>query len=220
MLDNIDLLHDAASDSIPRAPSSRDSVDEVSGAFSRLSMTASSNSKSRSEASSEDCQIYYRRQMLTSSLEGRRVDLITITDCHGVSGQLEDLPAGIVPAVQGEAGIGSQEPAALFTGKKVAPTQPRVAQCSLSLSRRANPSLNPLPAKQTASGVFRLLPGPSRRDARHPHVQRPSGIAAPAERPASGGAQACLCLQARAAGEPRRCLPWLLPHRYTGSELE
>ena len=66
--------------------------------------------------------IYYRRQLLASSLEGRRVDLITITDHFGLSdgGEHESLPAGIMPQDSTAASsIGCPEPVHLFTGKKV-----------------------------------------------------------------------------------------------------
>ncbi|GIL51917.1 hypothetical protein Vafri_7827 [Volvox africanus] len=40
-------------------------------------------------------RIYYRRQLLKRSLEGRRVELITITDCHGASGETESPLSGV-----------------------------------------------------------------------------------------------------------------------------
>ena len=116
MLDNMDMLH-AGFDSIPSITSSH--KDDISDAVSKLSMTSSKVSSEE-----EDSRIYYRRQKLADSLEGRRVDLITITDCYGATGQVETHPSGILrPSAEGDGGAGgSSEPAALFAGKKVTPT--------------------------------------------------------------------------------------------------
>ncbi|GFR43785.1 hypothetical protein Agub_g4902, partial [Astrephomene gubernaculifera] len=57
-------------------------------------------------------RLYYRRQLLTRSLEGRRVDLITITDCSGATGEREPPLAGVFMQDPGP-------PAALFRDKTV-----------------------------------------------------------------------------------------------------
>ena len=51
--------------------------------------------------------------MLTRSVEGRRIDLITITDCSGASTEDEPATAGCFPDSEFEA------PCALFHKKKV-----------------------------------------------------------------------------------------------------
>ena len=119
----MDMLHAGTFDSVPSLTSShRESADDISAAVSKLSMSSSKVS------SEEDSRIYYRRQKLANSLEGRRVDLITITDCYGATGQVETHPSGIMRpheaegSVVGGAGGSSPEPAALFAGKKVTPT--------------------------------------------------------------------------------------------------
>ncbi len=56
--------------------------------------------------------LYYRRQLLTLSVEGRRVDVITISDCWGATG-------GVEPPVPGVFEHDPGPPAAEFAGKKV-----------------------------------------------------------------------------------------------------
>lgn len=63
----------------------------------------------------KDTDIYYRRQLLIRTIEGRRVDLITITDCFGASGEVEAPPEGVL---QPRADDGGGD-AALFPRKKV-----------------------------------------------------------------------------------------------------
>lgn len=63
----------------------------------------------------KDTDIYYRRQLLIRTIEGRRVDLITITDCFGASGDVEAPPEGVLQPGADDGG----GDAALFPGKKV-----------------------------------------------------------------------------------------------------
>lgn len=59
-------------------------------------------------------QIYYKRQLLGLSLDGRRLDLLTITDWsnHGNAEDEQGMPPGLFPAA-------SQGPSKAFKGKKV-----------------------------------------------------------------------------------------------------
>jgi hypothetical protein len=131
MLDRIQLAHEDHQSLPPEVP-----ADPLSSKSSRGEQT-------KPEVS-EESRIYFRRQLLTRSVEGRRVDIITITDCHGMSGLQETLPEGVMgeeqedPQADEEAGAGREQPgvvrgeeeevvvqnrdlgpAALFRGKKV-----------------------------------------------------------------------------------------------------
>ena len=56
--------------------------------------------------------IYYHREVLCYSLEGRRVDLITISSCDGMVDECESRLAGLFPDT-------STPRAKKFSGKKV-----------------------------------------------------------------------------------------------------
>lgn len=67
-------------------------------------------------------RLYYRRQLLARSLQGRRVELLTVTDCNGASEGYEERVEG---ALEGEAPAGP--PAVAFHGKKVHSSQSNFA---------------------------------------------------------------------------------------------
>ncbi|KXZ52800.1 hypothetical protein GPECTOR_8g187 [Gonium pectorale] len=64
-----------------------------------------------SGSGAHDDELYYRRQVLTHSVEGRRVEILTITDCAGATGELE-------PPLQGVFTHDPGPPAAVFRGGK------------------------------------------------------------------------------------------------------
>lgn len=110
--------------------------------LSRLQATDGSSDKGDQEG-----MIYYRRQLLTHSLEGRRIDLLTITD-HSSQGEEEHLPSDILPTASGAGGGGppphQQLPVATFPGKKV-----------FFVSSRVHPGESP--ATHMFNGLLELL---------------------------------------------------------------
>ena len=56
--------------------------------------------------------IYYHREQLTTSLEGRRIDLLTVSSHHGITEEREDRLEGLFPEVE-------TERAKRFSNKKV-----------------------------------------------------------------------------------------------------
>ena len=108
-------------------------VDDLAHAGTGSTATGSGGkggaSKREAEAaafSAAKAQIYYRRQMLGLSLEGRRVDVVTITDWgNGGSGSADEQPDG---------GPGSPQspssPASKISGKKVSDSNMLAASAS------------------------------------------------------------------------------------------
>ncbi|GIL91552.1 hypothetical protein Vretifemale_19153 [Volvox reticuliferus] len=66
-------------------------------------------------------RIYYRRQLLTRSLEGRRVELITITDCYGASGEAESPLPGVFQHDPGPPSATFREKTVFFVSSRVHP---------------------------------------------------------------------------------------------------
>eukprot|EP00955_Chlamydomonas_euryale_P096710 365028-Chlamydomonas_euryale.AAC.27 len=121
MLANLDRLY-AGHDVLPPPPPGSGQGGTESGELAeRLSGLAlgksSGSALARNRVPDEDaCRVYYKRQLLTRSLQGRRIDLITITDCHGATGEAERPPSGVLQ-LGDEHGDGT--PAAVFPGKTV-----------------------------------------------------------------------------------------------------
>ncbi|EFJ45477.1 hypothetical protein VOLCADRAFT_105933 [Volvox carteri f. nagariensis] len=83
----------------------------AAGARARCTSEACSSSSGGGD-SSPGARLYYRRQLLTRSLEGRRVEVLTITDCSGASGEVEPPLPGVFEHDPGP-------PAAMFRDKTV-----------------------------------------------------------------------------------------------------
>ncbi|GAX73857.1 hypothetical protein CEUSTIGMA_g1307.t1 [Chlamydomonas eustigma] len=134
-----------------------------------------------------DSRIYFRKQLLARSIEGRRVDVITITDCYGASGFQETLPEGVMTEEQEEqeredaeekedrGDISEEEealvqkrllgPSALFRGKKVFFVSARVHPGETPSSHMFNGLLalllrqhDPRAAALRRAFVFKLVP--------------------------------------------------------------
>lgn len=102
--------------------------------------------------------LYYRRQLLTLSVEGRRVDVITISDCWGATG-------GVEPPVPGVFEHDPGPPAAEFAGKKVFFVTSRVHPGETPASHMFNGMLafllrstDPRVAALRRRFVFKLVP--------------------------------------------------------------
>ncbi|GLI63696.1 hypothetical protein VaNZ11_006745 [Volvox africanus] len=66
-------------------------------------------------------RIYYRRQLLKRSLEGRRVELITITDCYGATGEAESPLSGVFEHDPGPPSATFREKTVFFVSSRVHP---------------------------------------------------------------------------------------------------
>lgn len=71
---------------------------ELAELDSLFASSLSSSSPVPTTVSQDD--IYYKRELLTESCDGRRVDLITITSNDGASDELEPLLSGLFPNSQ------------------------------------------------------------------------------------------------------------------------
>lgn len=117
---SLHFLHQAMLSNMESILGSHQSPSEPSDGLSEAiaSIHLNESSKPTKQSSPVDYSpggIYFRRQQLATSLEGRRIDLITITDRSSATGELETLPLGLLPpGANGE----PQEPSALYSGKK------------------------------------------------------------------------------------------------------
>lgn len=102
------------------------------------SVNASSSSTSVSSPNN-DCrnEIYYHRELLIYSLQGRKVDFLTITSFHGITEEREPRPENLFPDL-------NQERCHVFTNKKV-----------IFLSSRVHPGETP--ASFVLTGFINLL---------------------------------------------------------------
>lgn len=87
------------------------------GTGARSSITAAVATAISKRTEDLNSRIYYRRQLLTRSLEGRRVELITITDAFGATDEPEVLTGGVCEC------RAMEPPAAVFPSKKVSAMQ-------------------------------------------------------------------------------------------------
>ncbi|KAG2498891.1 hypothetical protein HYH03_003082 [Edaphochlamys debaryana] len=105
-----------------------------------------------------DARLYYRRQLLTLTLEGRRVEVLTITDLAGATGELEPPIPGVFEHDPGP-------PAACFRDKKVFFVSSRVHPGETPATHMFNGLLafllrrtDPRAAELRRRFVFKLVP--------------------------------------------------------------
>ncbi|MEW5317817.1 MAG: hypothetical protein WDW38_009085 [Sanguina aurantia] len=126
----------------------------------RSSITAAAVASAISKRTEDlDSRIYYRRQLLTCSLEGRRVELITITDAFGATDDPEVLTGGVCEC------RALEPPAAVFPSKKIFFVSSRVHPGETPASHMFNGLLvfllrkdDPRAAAARRQFVFKLVP--------------------------------------------------------------
>ncbi|MEW5306229.1 MAG: hypothetical protein WDW36_008710 [Sanguina aurantia] len=130
-----------------------------SGTPGAVSITAAVASAVSKRTEDLDARIYYRRQLLTRSLEGRRVELITITDAFGATDDPEVLTGGVCEC------RGLEPPAAVFPSKKIFFVSSRVHPGETPASHMFNGLLvfllrkdDPRAAAARRQFVFKLVP--------------------------------------------------------------
>lgn len=96
--DNVNLFVDRV-DCEEVAMDGSSSAEGTAGPDTASILSSSSSSLSSTCTSGEDLynEIYYYRELLTQSVEGRRIDLITITSYHGIQEAREERLPGLFP---------------------------------------------------------------------------------------------------------------------------
>jgi len=111
-------------------------------------------------------QIYYHRECLCYSVEGRRVDLVTITSCEGMSEDREDRLSDLFPLLAEERPHKFPNKKVIFLSARVHPGKNSNHQRSSNIppslyNSFASPSAGETPSSFVLNGLYKFLLEPT-----------------------------------------------------------